>query len=73
MGDPEVIATGKERVREYLLGLGMPEPDIRLYLDEAQQGPGPATFSFGSDDEGLIPDFQLSCDASEYVLAKVQP
>jgi hypothetical protein len=43
------------------------------YLDEAQRGPGPATFSFGSDDEGLVPQFRLSCEGSNFVLTNELP
>jgi hypothetical protein len=66
--EPGVLAAGEGRVREYLRRLGMPEADISIYLDEARRGPGPATFSFGTDDEGLIPQLRLSCEGSEFVL-----
>jgi hypothetical protein len=68
--EPGVLAAGEASVRQYLRGLGMPEPDIDVYLDEAQRGPGPATFSFGTDDEGLVPQFRLSCESSEFVLSE---
>jgi hypothetical protein len=42
MHEPGVLAAGEEPVREYLRRLGMPEPDISVYLDEARRGPGPA-------------------------------
>jgi hypothetical protein len=67
-GELEVVAAGEERVRNYLRGLHMPEYDISLYVDEARRGPGPATFSFGAGDMGIIPEFRLSLDDSEYVL-----
>ena len=72
MPDPHVLAAGEESVRQFLRGIEMPEPDIEIYLDEARKGPGPATFSFGSDDEGLIPEFRLSYEAGGFVLARVQ-
>lgn len=56
MHEPGVLAAGEEPVREYLRRLGMPEPDISVYLDEARRGPGPATFTFSAHDEGLIPN-----------------
>ncbi len=59
-------------MRRFLRRPGMPEVDISLYLDEARKGPGPATFSFGTDDEGLIPEFRLSCETSDFVLTEVQ-
>jgi hypothetical protein len=68
MHEPGVLAAGEEPVREYLHRLGMPEPDINVYLDEARRGPGPATFSFGTDDEGLIPQLRLSHEGSGFVL-----
>jgi hypothetical protein len=68
--EPGVLAAGAGQVREYLRGFGMPEPDIDIYLDEARRGPGPATFSFGTDDEGLVPQFRLSCESSEFVLSE---
>jgi hypothetical protein len=70
--EPGILAEGEKPVRRFLLGLGMPEVDIGLYLDEARQGPGPATFSFGADDEGQIPEFSLSCETSDFVLTEVQ-
>jgi hypothetical protein len=68
--EPGVLAAGEEPVRRYLRGLGMPEPDISVYLDEARRGPGPATFSFGTDDEGLIPQFRLDSEGAEFVLSR---
>jgi hypothetical protein len=64
MHEPGVLAAGEEPVRQYLRRLGMPEADISLYLDEARKGLGPATFSFGTDDEGLIPQLSSSGDDS---------
>jgi hypothetical protein len=66
--EPGVLAAGEEQVRQYLRGLGMPEPDVSVYVDEARRGPGPATFSFGTDDEGLIPQLRLSCEGSQFIL-----
>jgi hypothetical protein len=68
--EPGVLAAGAEPVRQYLRGLGMPEPDIDVYLDEARRGPGPATFSFGTQDEGLIPQLRLEFAGSEFVLSQ---
>jgi hypothetical protein len=68
MFDSGIVATGEEAVRHYLRGLGMPGYDIGVYLDEARQGPGPATFSFGTNDSGFIPEFRLAYEGSEFVL-----
>jgi hypothetical protein len=68
--EPGVLAAGEEPVRRYLHGLGMPEPDIDVYLDEARRGPGPATFSFGTEDEGLIPQLRLDFEGSQFVLSQ---
>lgn len=73
MNEPEVVATGEEPVRQYLRGARMPEYDISVYLDEARKGPGPATFSFGADDSGIIPEFRLSYEDSEFVLMQRVP
>ena len=68
--EPGVLAAGEEPVRQYLRRLGMPEADISVYLDEARRGPGPAAFSFGTDDEGLIPQLRLDCEGQEFVLSE---
>ena len=70
--EPGILAAGEEPVRQFLHGLGMPEVDVNVYLDEARSGPGPALFSFGTDDEGLIPRYHLVFHDSEFVLTEVQ-
>jgi hypothetical protein len=66
--EPGVLAAGEDQVRQYLRSLGMPEPNISVYVEKARHGPGPAIFSFGTDDEGLIPQLRLSCEGSQLVL-----
>ena len=68
LSEPEIVATGELPVRNYLRGLHMPEYDISVYLDQARRGPGPALFSFGECDAGVIPEFRLSCEECTYVL-----
>jgi hypothetical protein len=71
--EPGILAAGEEPVRQFLGRIGMPEVDITLYLDEARKQPGPTVFSFGTEDEGLIPEFRLTCEGHDgFVLGTVQ-
>jgi hypothetical protein len=68
--EPGVVATGEESVRSYLSEQGMTEGDISKYVGGARSGPGPAQFSFGSDEVGLIPRYSLSHEGETFVLLR---
>jgi hypothetical protein len=73
-GQPEagVVAAGQDAVRGHLRQQGMTDSDISKYMEEARMGPGPARFSFGPDDAGLVPRYTLSYEGESFVLAEQQ-
>jgi hypothetical protein len=67
-----VVAAGQDAVRGYLRKQGMTDSDISKFMDQARTGPGPAQFSFGPDDAGLVPRYTLRYEGESFVLAEQQ-
>ncbi|HUZ26571.1 MAG TPA: hypothetical protein VMV07_22690 [Streptosporangiaceae bacterium] len=70
----QLVATGGEDIRAYLAAQGMTEDDITKYLVQARgSGPAMASFTFGPDEAGIAPRYNLMFADEVYRLTVEHP